>query len=338
MAEKEKEEREKRSRKKRNDFFWFSKIESEQFLLCHFSPATFESRSAFVRLRGFFLPLRHVSASIRSPGDSTRRHVDWFVRYRGRKRAFFFFAHLPIRIVRPSQLLHSLFLSLPLSLSPLSSPLTAEPACACDDDEDDLLLALAEEIGEEDAGGKADEEEREKATTLDATAKERPRPPPPPPPQPARAAPPRQQQQQKPTTLRPLQAPVFELGGPSRRPEPAALKIGGPFVDLLSRLRVAKPLPVSNASSTSSSSSAPSSSFTSSSSSSSVSSRPWAPSSSGSTSSSRRCPGDSRRDGLWATAGVVTFRGARKTSAASSSSFLMPRLLLLLLLLLRCSN
>ena len=239
----------------------------------------------------------------------------------GRKRAFF-----PLRSSSIShrstfsiaQLLNS------LSLCPLSSPLTADPACACDDDEDDLLLALAEEIGEEDAGAKADEEERVKATTkakatVDATAKERPRPPPPPPkPATAAAAPPRQQQQQQQlATLRPLHAPVFELGGPSRRPEPAPLKTGGgPFVDLLSRLRVARPLPVSNPSTSTSSYSAP---FTSSSSSSSVVEAMGAQfvrlDQLKSTLS-----GDVRRDGLWATAGVVTFKAARKASAASSFS------------------
>jgi len=207
-------------------------------------------------------------------------------------------------------------------------------------------LALAEEIDEEDGGEKAQAREPKATTTL-VNSTERPplsSPPPPPlssPPQPAAAAaaPPRQQQQQqqqqyqqKPT-LRPLQAPVFELGGPARRQEqqrilPAALKVGGPFVDLLSRLRVSRPLPLASSSSASASASASSSSYSSS----------HAPSFTTSSSSSSlveamgaqfvrldqiksTLSGEAMRDGLWATAGVVTFRGPRKASLSASSSF-----------------
>ena len=196
-------------------------------------------------------------------------------------------------------------------------------AGACDDDdEDDLLLALAEEIDEEDGDEKAEAKEESKATTttlVDSPRQRPPRPPLVPPPQPAAAAaPPRQQQQ---PTLRPLQAPVFELGGPTRRPEHhAALKTGGgPFVDLLSRLHVSRPLPLSSSASASTSYSSSSNSFTSSSSSSSLVEAMGAQFSRLDQLKST-LSGEARRDGLWATAGVVTFKGQRKTTSVSSSS------------------
>ena len=289
------------------------------------------SSSAF--LRGLFFPLlRHVSATSRLHGAYTRRQVACRFLFeeeaereeKERERAFFVF-----RFSSCSISFHS---------APLLYNYTADLAAARDDDddEDDLLLALAEEIDEGDGCQKAETEEPKAATTtttaLADSTKEEQRPPrPPQPAAAAAAAPPRQQQQQQPT-LRPLQAPVFELGGPTTRRQEshmtsAAPKAGGPFVDLLSRLRVARPLPVASSSSSfaspSTSYSSSSSSFTSFTSSSSSSSLVEAMGAQFVRLDQLRSTlsGEARRDGLWATAGVVTFKGQRKTSAASSSSY-----------------
>ena len=119
-------EREKEvEKKKRNEFFKNRKRTDFSFVAFFLR---LQSRSAFVRLRGFSLPTRHVSASSRPPGDFTRRHVDCFVRDGAERERFSPFGPLPFRIVRPSQLLNcSILFLFVLSLHP-SQPTPPAPA------------------------------------------------------------------------------------------------------------------------------------------------------------------------------------------------------------------